>query len=153
MKTTRLRSCLGTSSTSPVAWTTILPRPVAYALRIPSDPQMCAPVGKSGPFTCSINSSTVASGFLVRVITASHTSATLCGGMFVAIPTAMPDAPLTKRFGRSAGNTVGSLSDWSKFSCQSTVSFSMSPSMYSVIGANRHSVYLIAAGGSPSTLP
>jgi hypothetical protein len=34
----------------------------------------------------------------------------LCGGMFVAIPTAMPLAPLTSRFGNRAGRTTGSSS-------------------------------------------
>ena len=36
------------------------------------------------------------------------TSRRLCGGMFVAMPTAMPDDPLTSRFGMPAGRTVGS---------------------------------------------
>ena len=38
------------------------------------------------------------------------TSRRLCGGMFVAMPTAMPDEPLTTRFGMPAGSTVGSSS-------------------------------------------
>ncbi len=37
------------------------------------------------------------------------TSPRLCGGMFVAIPTAIPAEPLTSRFGNRAGSTVGSL--------------------------------------------
>ena len=32
---------------------------------------------------------------------ASHTSPTLCGGMLVAMPTAMPAAPLASRFGKA----------------------------------------------------
>ena len=32
----------------------------------------------------------------------------LCGGMLVAMPTAMPPAPLTSRFGNCAGRTIGS---------------------------------------------
>ena len=36
------------------------------------------------------------------------TSRRLCGGMLVAIPTAMPDDPLMSRFGTGAGRTVGS---------------------------------------------
>ena len=36
------------------------------------------------------------------------TSRRLCGGMFVAMPTAMPDEPLTSRFGKRAGRTSGS---------------------------------------------
>ena len=39
---------------------------------------------------------------------ASITSPRLCGGMLVAMPTAMPLAPLTSRFGKRAGRTVGS---------------------------------------------
>ena len=38
------------------------------------------------------------------------TSPRLCGGMLVAMPTAMPPAPLTSRFGKRAGRTVGSCS-------------------------------------------
>ena len=41
---------------------------------------------------------------------ASITSPRLCGGMLVAMPTAMPPAPLTSRFGNFAGRTVGSRS-------------------------------------------
>ena len=37
------------------------------------------------------------------------TSPRLCGGMLVAMPTAMPCAPLTSRFGKPAGRTLGSL--------------------------------------------
>ena len=36
------------------------------------------------------------------------TSPRLCGGMFVAMPTAMPPAPLTSRLGNFAGRTDGS---------------------------------------------
>ncbi|MCG0900125.1 hypothetical protein IMAU10572_02633 [Lactiplantibacillus plantarum] len=38
------------------------------------------------------------------------TSAKLCGGMFVVIPTAIPVAPLTSKFGKRAGKTAGSRS-------------------------------------------
>ena len=37
---------------------------------------------------------------------APMTSTRLCGGMFVAIPTAIPLAPLTSRFGRAAGFAI-----------------------------------------------
>ena len=37
---------------------------------------------------------------------ASITSVRLCGGMLVAMPTAMPDEPLTSRFGMRAGSTA-----------------------------------------------
>ena len=43
--------------------------------------------------------------------TAPITSPRLCGGMFVAIPTAIPDEPLTSRFGNRDGSTSGSLED------------------------------------------
>ena len=43
--------------------------------------------------------------------TASQTSRRLCGGILVAIPTAIPSVPLTSRFGIFAGRTVGSSSD------------------------------------------
>ena len=84
---------------------------------------------------------------------ASQSSLRLWGGMFVAIPTAMPDAPLTSRLGSRAGRMTGSLSEESKLSDQSTVSRSMSPRTISVIDWSRHSVYRMAAGGSPSTEP
>jgi len=41
---------------------------------------------------------------------ASMTSPRLCGGILVAMPTAMPPAPLTRRFGNLAGKTDGSVS-------------------------------------------
>ena len=43
----------------------------------------------------------------MRWIVASITSRRLCGGMFVAIPTAMPPPPFTNRFGKRAGSTDG----------------------------------------------
>ena len=75
---------------------------------IPARPRMLPPVGKSGPLTNCISSSGVASGWSIRWIVASITSPRLCGGMFVAIPTAMPWLPLTSRLGKRAGSTVGS---------------------------------------------
>ncbi len=59
-------------------------------------------------------------------ITPSITSPRLCGGMFVAMPTAMPVEPLTSRFGYVAGNTVGSVVVSSKFGTKSTVFLSRS---------------------------
>ena len=44
-------------------------------------------------------------------MTASETSPRLCGGMFVAIPTAMPCDPFTSRFGNRDGSTTGSSVD------------------------------------------
>ena len=45
----------------------------------------------------------------------------LCGAIFVAIPTAIPLEPLTKRFGNLDGRTTGSFSSSSKFGMKSTV--------------------------------
>ncbi len=71
---------------------------------------MIPAVGKSGAGTISINSSIVASGLRSRCRQASTTSTRLCGGMLVAMPTAMPALPLTSRLGRRAGSTSGSRS-------------------------------------------
>ena len=46
--------------------------------------------------------------------TASMASPRLCGGMLVAMPTAMPAEPLTKRFGKREGITEGCISVSSK---------------------------------------
>ncbi len=72
---------------------------------------MIAPVGKSGPLTCFIRSSTFDSGLSISWTTAFTTSPRLCGGMFVAIPTAIPLEPLTSRFGKRVGRTSGSRFD------------------------------------------
>ena len=72
---------------------------------------MTPPVGKSGPFMCCINPTTSMSGFSMKAIVAAIVSFRLCGGMFVAMPTAMPDEPLTSRFGNRAGRTSGSCSE------------------------------------------
>ena len=86
----------------------ILPLPVVYACFIPSLPKIVAPVGKSGPFIICIKSSFVASLSSITFIIPSTTSLKLCGGIFVAIPTAIPDEPFTNNAGILAGNTVGS---------------------------------------------
>ncbi|MGC0370824.1 hypothetical protein RKD05_003076 [Microbacterium sp. SLBN-111] len=54
-----------------------------------------------------MSSSTVASGFWRRCVAAPTTSMRLWGAMFVAMPTAMPVAPFTSRFGNAAGSTSG----------------------------------------------
>ena len=41
---------------------------------------------------------------------AAQISPALCGGIEVAMPTAMPAAPLASRFGNAPGSTIGSLS-------------------------------------------
>ena len=95
------------SSTEATARILIEPRPVSYASRMPSRPMMTAPVGKSGPLTNFIRSFGVASGCSRWWTTASITSPRLCGGMFVAIPTAIPPEPFTSRLGKRDGRTSG----------------------------------------------
>ena len=79
---------------------------------MPRVPRICAWVGKSGPgmrsMSASSSSSRVASGFSSAHSAPVETSRRLCGGMFVAMPTAMPTEPLTRRFGNRAGRTDGS---------------------------------------------
>ena len=60
---------------------------------------------------------------------ASMVSPRLCGGMDVAIPTAIPFEPFTKRLGNLDGSTVGSFSSPSKLGMKSTVSLSRSLSI------------------------
>ena len=60
--------------------------------------------------------------------------------MFVAMPTAMPEEPLSSRLGSRPGRTVGSFSVSSKFGIMSTVSFSRSPKSSSAIFCMRTSV-------------
>ena len=55
-----------------------------------------------------MSSSVVMSGLSSIMQVASIVSPRLCGGMFVAMPTAMPFEPLTSRFGKRAGRTFGS---------------------------------------------
>jgi hypothetical protein len=47
----------------------------------------------------------------MRAMVALRTSVRLCGGMLVAMPTAMPVLPLTMRLGKRAGRTEGSVVD------------------------------------------
>src|SRR6185437_14678557 len=84
------------------------------------------PVGKSGPGTSFIIFFRFASGSSISVTVASIISFKLCGGMFVAMPTAMPLEPLTSKQGILVGRTVGSPVLSSKFGTKLTVSFSMS---------------------------
>ena len=44
----------------------------------------------------------------ISATAASHTSVRLCGGMLVAMPTAMPVQPLISSCGIFAGSTIGS---------------------------------------------
>ena len=70
---------------------------------------MMPPVGKSGPLTHFSSDFDFASGLSIRCSAASQSSAALCGGIEVAMPTAMPCAPLASRFGKPPGSTTGSL--------------------------------------------
>ncbi len=126
--------------------TLMRPRPVVYASLMPSRPKICAPVGKSGPLMMRISSSVVASGLSISLMRPSTTSVKLWGGMLVAIPTAMPAAPFTSKFGMRAGKTTGCCSDSSKLGMKSTVSLSMSRSISIAMADRRASVYRIAAG-------
>jgi len=71
----------------------------------------------------------------------------------VAIPTAIPDAPLTIRLGYLEGRTVGSFSVSSKLGTKSTVSLLISASISIDILLSLASVYRIAAAPSPSMEP
>jgi hypothetical protein len=69
---------------------------------------MIPPPGKSGPLMCFIRPLRSVSGSSMYAFVAATTSRRLCGGMFVAMPTAMPAAPLTSRLGNLAGRSSGS---------------------------------------------
>ncbi len=71
----------------------------------------------------------------------------------MAIPTAIPEAPLIRRLGSLQGKTVGSFKVPSKLGINSTVSKSKSFSNSIAAQDIRTSVYLIAAGVSPSIEP
>ena len=73
----------------------------------------------------------------------SIVSARLCVGMFVAKPTAMPDAPLTSRLGKRPGTISGSFKVSSKLQPQRTISSSGLPMSFNssmASGVSRHSV-------------
>ena len=69
------------------------------------------PVGKSGPGMIFMIASSRICGLSMSAMTASATSFRLCGGIEVAMPTAIPCEPLQRRFGNFAGRTVGSTVD------------------------------------------
>jgi hypothetical protein len=56
-------------------------------------------------------SSTETAGRSMIAHAASMISPRLCGGMLVAMPTAMPVEPFIRRLGSAAGRTVGSVVD------------------------------------------
>ena len=97
---------------------------------MPLRPTIVPPVGKSGPGTACSSARNFSSRVVLRssitASTPSMTSRMLCGGMLVAIPTAMPVEPFTSRFGNGAGSTTGSSVVSSKFGRKSTVSLSRS---------------------------
>lgn len=68
----------------------------------------CLPVGKSGAGMCAMSCRTVIAGSAMSARKPATTSLKLCGGMFVAMPTAIPEDPLTSRWGTLAGSTDGS---------------------------------------------
>ena len=84
--------------------------------------------------------STVASGLSMVNTMASHTSPRLWGGILVAIPTAIPSEPFTRRLGNFEGSTVGSFREPSKLSMKSTVSLSRSKRRSDAIFDRRASV-------------
>jgi len=71
---------------------------------------------------------------------AAATSRRLCGGTSVAMPTAMPAAPLSSTCGRRDGSTVGSSMEPSKFGAQSTVPWRSSESRMSAKAVSLASV-------------
>ena len=46
-------------------------------------------------------------GSSIKAVTPATTSFRLCGGMLVAMPTAMPELPLMSRLGTRVGSTSG----------------------------------------------
>ena len=85
----------------------IRPRPVRYASTMPARPLIIPAVGKSGPGTKFMSSSIVKSGLAINPSVASKISVKLWGGIFVAIPTAIPEEPLISKLGIRVGNTTG----------------------------------------------
>ena len=75
------------------------PRPTLYPALIISFPIITPPVGKSGPGICFINSLILISLFSIKANVPSIISPKLCGGILVAIPTAIPPAPFTSKLG------------------------------------------------------
>jgi len=83
---------------------------------------------------------TVQSGSSIKRMQAAATSRRLCGGMSVAMPTAMPVVPLSSTCGRRAGSHEGSSRVPSKFGAQSTVPWPSSDSSSSENRVSRDSV-------------
>ena len=84
----------------------ILTIPCLHVRQIPDLPAMFPPDGKSGPGIISIISSMERVGLSISEHTASISSVRLCGGIFVAIPTAIPVDPFISKLGKEEGSTV-----------------------------------------------
>ena len=78
------------------------------------------------PLICLHSSDTELFGASINLIHALATSFKLCGGISVAIPTAIPVVPFNKIFGSLAGNNFGSCRVPSKLGSHSTVPCSTS---------------------------
>ena len=140
-------------SISAFARSFIFPSPVSYISNKSSVFVIAAPVGKSGPFMYFISPFVEISGLSIYAITPSITSPGLCGGILVAIPTAIPVVPFMRRFGRVAGRTRGSFSLSSKFGPNGTRPLSRFSSIVIAVFDSLASVYRIAAAPSPSIEP
>ena len=79
---------------------------------MPRRPTIRPLVGKSGPLIRSISASSSSSSEASKLsryhCTPAATSRRLCGGILVAMPTAMPSDPLISRLGNRLGSTTGS---------------------------------------------
>gem|GEM_PF-4295173 len=85
--------------------------PVEYAVSIASLSYTIPHVGKSGHLIKSSNSEILTShtfSCFNKNSIASHNSVKLCGGIFVAIQTAIPITQFISKLGILFGNTVGS---------------------------------------------
>ena len=88
-----------------------LPLPVSYICRTSlAGVMMCPPPAKSGAGTYAIKSAVFKFGFFSRAMAAWVISVRLWDGISVAMPTAMPLAPLSSTMGRRAGSSTGSFS-------------------------------------------
>ena len=94
-------------SISVLALKITFPRPVFAASSTPCVPFIIPPVGKSGAGIIFKISSVLISGDSKIAIAAFIDSVRLCGNMFVAIPTAIPEDPLISKLGILVGNTSG----------------------------------------------
>jgi len=99
-----------------------------------SSPTDNPPVGKSGPLTISISSAIVISGVFNHPDDAVDHLGEVCGGMFVAIPTAIPDDRLPADWATPLEH-LRFFKVPSKLSRHSTVSFSISCNISFVIRA------------------